>query len=365
MLENFPVAYPAWFTEGFAEYYMTAEISSDGRQVKVGGYNQGRVNSVFLEQWLPWNDVLTKRVSQMKPDQVAVFYAQSWLLMHYMRSDETRARQLNAAVDAISKGEDPARAFWKATGETPEQLTRELRAYRRLPMAIAEMKPTAPPAITVTKLPPSADDLLIDHFRLLIADDKSDPAFLADVRRKAARYPDDSFAQMTLARAEFEMGDVAAAETIVQRRLDARPDDREALLLAGVGKMIAGVRDSAKRRQYFNEARPLMAKVYALDPSDFRPLYAYALCRSADPAFPTENDVDVLLEARELAPSVQEISFRAGLALLRRERREDALKVLGPVLNDPHGGGMAERARALIEGKGDAAGDESAPPDAG
>jgi hypothetical protein len=108
-----------------------------------------------------------------------------------------------------------------------------------------------------------------------------------------------------------------------------------------------------------------MAKVHALDPSDFRPLYDYSLCRSADPAFPTENDVDVLLEARELAPSVQEISFRAGLALLRRDRREDALKVLGPVLNNPHGGEMAERARALIEGRDEAAGDETAPPDAG
>jgi len=45
---------------------------------------------------------------------------------------------------------------------------------------------------------------------------------------------------------------------------------------------------------------------------------------------------------------VTETALLAGEALLVRNDPEDARKVLAPLANDPHGGGAAQRAKALL-----------------
>jgi hypothetical protein len=350
MLENFPAAYPAWFVEGFAEYFMTAEVTKQG--VKVGGYNEARAYGIFLETWLPMEDLLSKTAWELPKARRDVFYAQSWLLMHYMRSDPKRAEQLDAATQAIAKGEPPLKAFETATGMTMAQLTTALHKYNKLPLLTLKDVMATPPQVTVTRLPPSADDLILDNLRLIFNETGSDdPKILAGIRRQAARYPGDALAETTLARAEFTLGDVAAGEAIMKRRLAAQPDDPETLLQAGTGQVIAGMREPAQKTERFRAARPLLAKAYQADKRDFRTLYAYALSRSIEPAFPTENDLNALLEARGLAPAVDEVSLRAGVALLERGQKADAAKVLGRIVNNPHGGEAAVQAKALLEGK--------------
>lgn len=347
MLENFPAAYPAWFVEGWAEYFMTTEIGKD--QIKIGNYNQGRAYSIFNQTWLPLEELLSKTTGETRPERTNAYYAEAWLLTHYMRSDDTRAKQLDTAIKAIADGKDPVKSFESATGGSLADLTAALKKYRKLPM-LGIRNPDLTPQMKVTAMPRSADDLLLDEMRLVLwSTGRPDPDFLAGVRRKAARYPGDALAERTLARAEFVMGDVAAGEAIMKRRLDAGPNDVEDLLLAGTGQVMAGMRTPAQREARYRAARPLLAKAYQLDKGDFRTLYAYALSRSIEPVFPTDNDLAALTEARYLAPAVQENSFRLGMALLKKGRRDDAAKVLAPVLNNPHGGRAAEQARTLLK----------------
>lgn len=349
MLENFPTAYPAWFVEGFAEYFMTAEITPTG--VKVGGYSDARAYGIFNQSWLPWEEVLSKTTAETRRQKRNVFYSQAWLLTHYMRSDPERAAQLNRAIADIAAGKEPLEAFHSATGMTSDQLTDALKKYRKLLILHVPEPLKTEPVITVTRLPASADDFLLENLRLILSPTgRTDAEFLGELRRRAARYPGDALAETTLARAEFVMGDVAAAEAIMKRRLEAQPDDAETLLLAGTGQVLAGLRDKEQREQRYRAARPLFAKAYALDKNDFRPLYAYALARSIEPGYPTENDLNALIQARALAPAVQENSLRAGLALLQLGRKEDAARVLAAVINNPHGGAAARQARALLTG---------------
>jgi len=346
MLENFPAAYPAWFVEGWAEYFMTTEIAKD--QIKIGGYSPARAHGIFNETWLPMEELLSKTTGETRPERANAYYSQAWLLTHYMRSDPERANQLNQAIKAVAAGKDPVKAFQEATGGSLAELTAALKKYRKLPM-LGIKNPALAPQMTVTMLPRSADEFLLDNLRLtLSATGQVDADFLEDVRRRAAKYPDDQLAERTLARAEFVMGDVAAGEAIMKRRLDARPNDLEDLLLAGTGQLMAGMRSSAAREARYRAARPMLAKAYQLDKGDFRTLYAYALSRSIEPVFPTENDLAALSEARRLAPAVQENAFRLGMALLQKGRRDDAAAVLAPVLNNPHGGQAAAQARTLL-----------------
>lgn len=350
MLENFPAAYPAWFVEGFAEYFMTTDIKRS--KIVVGGYNPGRAYGVFNVPWVPMEDLLTKSTGQLSASRREAFYAQSWLLMHYMRSDATRAKQLNEMVAAVSKGTDPVTAMKTATGQDLVQLTAALRKYNKLPTLILSGPITNPPQVTAVRLPPSHDDLMLDNLRLLMASTgETDEAFLAGVRRKAARYPGDRFAETTLARAEFVMGDVGKGEATLDRLLKAEPENEELLLQAGTGKLIAGIRDRSKREAHYRAARAPLIKAYKLDAKDFRPLYAYVMSRSIEPAFPNDNDLNAMLEARALAPAVQELSLRAGVAMLARGKKEEAVRLLTPLINNPHGGPAAAQARALLEGK--------------
>ncbi|MEW5684583.1 MAG: hypothetical protein AB1942_06670 [Pseudomonadota bacterium] len=348
MLENFPTAYPAWFVEGWAEYFMTAEIK--GATMTVGGYNPARAYGILSENWLPLEQVLSKTTFEIAPERRNVFYAQSWLLAHYMLSDAARAKQLDKAIKDISRGAAPIAAMEGATGASLKDLTAKLRAYRRLQTVEITLKEAPASEIRVSQLPPSADDLLLANQRLVMAAlGDNDRGFLEDVRRKAARHPGDWLAERTLARAEFVLGDVAAGEAIMKRRLAASPDDREDLLLAGVGQIWAGARTPAEREMRYRAARPMLGKAFQLDKSDFRALTAYALSRTTEPAYPSENDVNVLLEARGLAPSVSETSVRAGVALARKGRRDEAERVLAVVLNNPHSGPAAAELRKLLD----------------
>lgn len=180
---------------------------------------------------------------------------------------------------------------------------------------------------------------------------RPDPAFLADIRARTARHAGDRTAELTLARAEYVHGDVAVGDAILERWLAAEPQDVKLLRLTGLGHLVAGERDPARRLERFRAARTPLSRAYRLDDRDYRILYAFAISRMVEPNFPTENDVAALMEARAMAPAVQTTSIMAGAALLRRGDRERAQKVLAPILNNPHGGPMPAQARALLEGK--------------
>lgn len=347
MHQYFPAAYPAWFVEGWAEYFMTTEIKRDS--VIVGKASAERSAWLLNATWLPLEAILSKATDETDPRVRSLFYAQAWLLTHYMRSAPDRADQLNRITAAIANGENGIKAFEAATGLTTDQLSQRLRGYRSLPAVQLKGFAKAAPAVTMTTLPASADEMLMDWLRLNGASAGApDAAFLAEVRSKAARYPGDRLAELTLARAEFLWGDVAAAETIVARRLKADPREVETLTVAGLGQINAGLRERAQRPARFRTAREHLKTAAELDTGDYRPLLGYAISRTVEPEFPNNNDMMVLLEARRRAPSVTETALLAGEALLVRNDPEDARKVLAPLANDPHGGGAAQRAKALL-----------------
>ena len=355
MLENFPAAYPGWFVEGWAEYFMTAEVTS--RTVTIGSYNPGRLYALFAQDWLPWETVVTKAPFEVPRQDRSVYYSQAWLMMHYMRSDPVRAAQLTRATQAIAAGADPVKALEEASGKPLGELTRGVRLYKKLPMFVISDPLPTPPEIKVTQLPPSADDLLLYKLRLERDGGKAQgEQVLADIRARAAKWPGDRMAELTLARAEFALGDVAAGEAIVKRRLEQDPKDIETLLVAGLGQIQAGDRDLAQQAARYVAARPLLIKAYGLDQGDYRTLLNYVRSRSVEPEFPNDNDVNALLTARAMAPTVRASSIMAGQLLLMRGRRAEAQAVLSIVANDPHGGEAARLAQALIDGQETSAG---------
>lgn len=350
MMRYYPSAYPAWLVEGYAEYYMTADLGM--QRLTVGGFNAGRARTLVRPgSWIPMEDVLGKTTQQLKKDEGASYYAQAWLLTHYIVSDPERYRKLKPYLEAARSTQDPVGAWKTVYGDDPQQLTRKLKSYMDKPIAAGALarNPGDAAGITVTSLSPGADDLLLEWQRLKLGVPEADrEAFMANVRKRAARQPADRFSRLVLARAETRYGDRATGEATLNTLLTADPKDLDALIVLGESRLAAGRADQANRPAAFAEAGKMFGRAFKLDPDDPVVLRGYADSQSLKPV--DENIVNVRLKAFRVAPQVAVYRLEAAKALIASGDPDLARIVLTPLAASPHGGDKAAAAQALLKG---------------
>jgi tetratricopeptide (TPR) repeat protein len=354
MMQNFPFGYPAWFIEGYAEYFMETTVNES--TIKVG-LATGRAQGLALEQWLPMQDLLTKRVSEIPVSKGSTFYAQAWLLTHYLVSDPTRAKQLQTYLTAVGQGQKSVEAIEASTGIPTDAWQRRLMTYLTGQMPYVQFKRTQFPKteVEIVRLSPATSELLLDdlHVRSGVAPELRG-GLLAKMRGEAAKYPEDVFARTALARAEVALGDGAAAVPILKRLLADNPRDVEALALEAQRLMALGDKTPARRADLYNQAGSILAMAFKLDPKRYQTLFEFAHSRSGEPNYPSDNTLTALLSALKLAPQVGEIRLEAAEGLMRRSRGREAALLLAPLANNPHDSGLAKRAQDLLKQIADA-----------
>ena len=363
MLQYYPSAYPAWLVEGYAEYYMTADLART--RMVVGGVNRGRAYSLTQPGgWIPMEDVLGKRPGALKERDIYAYYAQAWLLTHYILSDPARHKLLGSYLNAVRDGDDPVKAWKRVYGDDPDGLRRKLQTYMNRPIPAGALPRTGPvdPAMTVTHLPPSADDLILEGQRLKLGVPKDDQAgTLAEIRAAAARRPKDRFSKLVLAKAETGFGDRKAGEAILDELLAADPKDEDALVALGESRLASAPEDPALRAAAFAQAGKLFARAFKVDPDNPETLHGYAEARSLESM--TEAMADIRVRAVVLAPQVGHLRLDAARALIQVKDLDTARAILTPLASNPHGGGEVEAAQAMLKsieakaGPGDKASD--------
>lgn len=347
--------YPGWLSEGFAEYFATATVPERGK-ASFGLPNPGRQYALAQNRWLSMDQVLRARGSMDITDTAGrgMYYAQSWALTHWALSDPARVQNLVAYLSAINTGRDPVEAWQAIFGTSPDQLAAQLRAYLRTGLRYAQIDlPAVAPTITVSVLSPAADAVLLPMINARVPDpaDVDGPALLQLLRTSSARFPDDPLALVALGRAEKQWGDEAAAETALGAALERQPDNVEALLLmADILVDRAGMADNAaedlRQRRL---AQGFLQRALDADPTDYRVYAALARIRRNSSDYPSENDLRTWILAVQRAPQVMSIRGDAAIAMMERGRYEDAVILLTPIVNDPHSGPGAQRARAMLE----------------
>jgi Flp pilus assembly protein TadD len=348
MLQYSANPYPAWYVEGFAEYFMTADF--DQRSIDIGKASAGRVYSVMQGDWLPFERVLAGGTGGLNRDQMAAYYAQSWLLTHYFYSSAERQAALGRLLVA-SRGGTPAAALHSATGLTPDALTAELRRYiraGRISYRRMERGTAAPPPVTVTTMPRSADDLILFEaaLRVGLTAEREQP-YLLRIRTAAARYPDDPLAMRVLAHGEALYGDGAAAERLLDRLLAAAPNDADLMYLKGLRYWVAAEGDNPPANAA-RDARIWFSRAHRADGNHYQTLYRYALSLRSEPNYVSENTGNVLMLAHQLAPQVGEIRMNAAAMMMNRREWDQAASLLRPIAVDPHDSGMARAARQML-----------------
>jgi hypothetical protein len=129
--------------------------------------------------------------------------------------------------------------------------------------------------------------------------------------------------------------------------LTADPKDEAALVALGESRLAAAEDDPAQRAADFAQAAKLFARAFKVNPDNPETLHGYAEARGLEPL--TEAMVDIRVRAVVLAPQVGHLRLDAATALIEFKDLSLARTMLTPLAGNPHGGGEAEAAQAMLK----------------
>ena len=355
MYQNLTGAFPGWFSEGFAEYFATADLSPD--HMRVGMHSPDRMNSLTLgtNSWMPMEQVLRSR-SYDTGSRGHFYYAQSWALTHYLMGTPERRAKLFLYLSAVTGGRDPVEALVGTIDRTPTQLQDDVRRYISGRINFVSQPYAFPPAeVTVSELSPAETELVWLDLRLArFVPEERRIGNLAEARRIAARYPGDPFAARVLAQAHLDMQQPDEAVGVMRPVAEAHPDEPLGQRFFAATLMDAGDKasedgDEDRRQALYSEARRALARAYAADAMDYRTYLALNRNRRGASNYPSDNDLEILRTGVELAPQVSSLRYQAAQAMMNRGHYAQAVVYLLPLANNPHGGDRLTEVRALLQ----------------
>lgn len=349
------IPYPRWYVEGFAEYFGATYM--DTQAVELGAALLS-AHVLDHERWVEAAQLLkpgkTAAGKDFDPLDSPTFYAQSWLLTHYMLADSARTQRFNDYFRRVAAGEDALAAFEPAVGIAVDKLNDELRGYRDK-MYAARIPNSAFPKVELRVRPLPQAEAEAEFDRLVVfASPKAEvgKAALERLRAAVAKAGGDQAPErirLALAYAEIRGGDLARAFEILS--FWAQRDDAPFMANLQLGlawQAEAEHLQGAERSQALDQARAFLVAAYKQRRNDAPTLYQLAR---------------VLLEVKGMSPSVinaadgaasyePQVGAYALLAAsvnVQAGHRDKALRPLQMLASNPHGGEGAERARAALQ----------------
>ena len=315
---NFPIAYPFWFQEGFAEFNANSSFEADGSIIigypanyRADGLKNGG-DQMSMKQLLAPN--------QYGYGDVDMIYGRGWLLTHYLILNPKRSGQLAKYLDAMNAGVSSIEAAQKAFGDL-KQLDSELDAYRKRVL------------FAPLRVPPSGPT-----YALML--DGVGPGYRRGTAMKAEgiakRYPDDPIVQAQLAEIELLAERYDKVDEAADRALAVDPKSIGALVRKGQAAMGRANRANSKDPATWAAARGWFLKANRVDSNQVMPLYLYYTSFVVAKEKPTPNAVKALERAMVLAPESSSIALTLAQQMLDDGNPVVARKLLEPVAFSPH-----------------------------
>lgn len=344
---------------------MLSGAAIDGANVRIGVASPLRL--MLLQRsprLLPLERVMTARTThELDPKDVGLFYAQSWLLVHYLyfgkqAGSPDRSGQAPRYLALLNEGRAPEAACREAFGADFEELGREIEAYRRrdpLPSLALPLAALRPGRILSTRALPVDEALArVAELRLQVYDPRASDRHSRFTRSLFARAlevnPRNARALAGLAQVEL---DSRLAREGFEAALRLAPED--ALLHATYGEWLRArledLGDSAspeRRRELAEGARQEFEQSLALDPELPVAHAGLGATHLLDGSDPEEGRLE-LERARELLPGNLTIALWLGELHLTAGRPAQARSYLEDVERWSPGGRELERARQLLQ----------------
>ena len=349
MFQEANIPFPNWFIEGFAELFSTAKFEKDN-SVILGTSPGHRAYGLFSGEGLTSREVLEAQPAKMTDADRESIYGRGWLLTHYLTFEKSRSGQLGAYLNKLAAGQEMGQAAREAFGDL-KQLDRELNSYVRRRSLSAVSIPAGTlniGRIDITPLSQGGNEVM--QWRIVSkrgVDKKEAETVAAKVREIAARYPDDPLVQVSLAEAEYDVSRFKAA--LAAANAAAKSDPRMVEALTFKGRALAELAMVDDGSADFSAARNAYLAANKIDSEDPEPLFLFFDSFRQEGKAPTRNAISALHYASVLAPQDPMVRTMSAVAFLNENKLEDARRELLPIAFNPHGGKVAEQARAAIQ----------------
>jgi hypothetical protein len=349
MLQYFSTAYPPWFVEGYAELFSNTRFEQNG-SIVVGAPAEHRAGSLRGEAPPLRSILFPDREHRLPGDQ---FYANAWMLTHYLLISEERPGQLHRYVGLLGAGRPPEAAAEEAFGGLAS-LEHDFRRYRRaLRIPALRLRFDQAPAtgsVAIETLSPGEERLI-----WLEVDYRREPAgerlqsLVRRVRARAAETPNDPDALQLLADVESLADHPDEAGRAIDAVLALRPAAPRALLRKGVVEAALLERAHVTDPARWTAAREWIRRANRASPDDAKILFEYYHTFERQGIRPPAPAVVALERACELVPQSFDLRLRLGREFVFARRYRDAVEVLSPVAYSAHGGWRSEAAQRIID----------------
>lgn len=347
LFSNFPIAYPYWFSEGFAEFNANTSFEEDGSLIV--GYPAN-----YRAEALKGGSIAPNRL--FDPERygfignIDLLYGRGWLLTHYLMLHPARAAQLSAYLDAMNRGKLGLDAARIAFGDL-DKLDDELDAYRKGQLAapLRIPPPNQPVAVQLETLDAGETAMMPVHLELLHGAVRS--SFLGVAIRAgkiAERFPDNAVVQARWADAEFYARRYDRADAAIDKALTLKPDLIPALLRKGSIAVARAMEAKSTDAAIWSAARSWFLKANKLNPNEVMPLYLYYTSFVSAKAKPTLNAVTALKRAAVLAPESTAVRLALARQTLLDGDARAARSLLQPVAFSPHRARDENVARQIV-----------------
>ena len=330
-------ALPAWVTEGFAEFFATAEIMDNG-DVRIGKPPMYRQWSVQRYVGLSMIEMLSGSLRNATDAQVESLYGRAWLLTHMLNFDPEGRKELEQYVHAIQSGVDALQAAKAAFGDDLRSLDARLDRYLRRPtletIVIGADKLKSQP-ISIRSLSPAEAAIMPVRIQVQATDDRKEASRLAAQAEKVSeRFPDNATVSLTLAQADLKAKAYPQAVTAGEHAFAINPQLSEAATAVGDAKLEIGHDNPAGTD--WNEVRSWFLKANRLSPESAEPLmYFYRSFVYAN-AQPTASAAKGLEYAVYLAPGDEELRLEAVRQLVSDNKIPEARDLFKPIAYNLH-----------------------------
>ncbi|MES2904071.1 MAG: hypothetical protein V4696_07795 [Pseudomonadota bacterium] len=332
-LQNTSKPLPQWLSEGFAEFMGSPTFNDDG-SIGIGAPPAYRAQAIFQNRQVPLSNLLGNRVDA-EYDGIA-FYAQGWVMTHYLSLEPSRKGQIDQYVAAINRGTPPLDAAKTTFGDIGE-LEGTLLSYRRqkqLPYLKIDASKLKIAPVTVVEMSPGGQQIMPHRIRLKAALSDPDSQLLNRIRTVAAAHPSDPLVLSTLAEAEFRLKNHAEAIKIADRAIAADPKTVEPVVIKG--EALLALAKASRDGATFKQARQQFLVGNRLDKEDPQPLYLYYKSFVDEGIAIPQGARDAVHYAAALSPQDPEVQARSTLQYIRDGKIDEAKDRIASLAFSPH-----------------------------
>ncbi len=350
---------PLWFNEGLAEYYSTFYVTDNDRKAILGDIIANHVLYLRDHKILPLPALFAvdhKSPYYNEGNKMNVFYAESWMLLHFLLqgNEGKRHAELGKFLSLLGANATIENAFSQAFQTAPEQMEKEFKSYISGARYMASAATFKEPLVFDSELQTSQlteaeaqaylGDLLLHTRRLNDSETHLKQALTLD--------PNLPMAHASLGMLRFYQGRFDDARASLEHAVAANTQNYLAHYYYAYALSRRENGDTGIVSSYPAETvatmRAELKKAIALNPG-FPGSYNLLAFVNLVAGEQLDEALDLLKHALKLSPGKADLVFMLGQVYLRQSDFKNARQVLAPLANSNGQPELSQRARLLLE----------------